>query len=57
MVHVYIPKVDILFLLLQEFSSLHVEHKYIKGTQAWDSFDFFWPKSKPYMTLVKIKKN
>ncbi len=28
----------------------------VKGTQAWDSFEFFWRKSKPYMTLVKIRK-
>jgi hypothetical protein len=28
----------------------------LKGTQVWDSFDFFWPKSKPYMTLVNIFK-
>ncbi len=28
-----------------------------KGTQAWDNFDFFLPKSKPYMALVNFWKN
>ncbi len=25
-----------------------------KGIQAWDSYEFFWPNSKPSMTLVNI---
>ncbi len=27
-----------------------------KGTQAWDIFEFFWPKSNPYMPLVNFRK-
>ncbi len=30
---------------------------WIKGTQAWDNFDFFfWPKSNPYMPFVNFRK-
>ncbi len=29
----------------------------LKGTQAWDNFEFFfWPKSKPYMPFVNFRK-
>ncbi len=24
-------------------------NSHVKGTQAWDNFKFFWPKSDPYM--------
>ncbi len=27
-----------------------------KGTQAWDNFGFFWPKSNPYMHVVNFHK-
>ncbi len=31
---------------------------YVKGTQAWDNFEFcFWPKSNPYMPFVNFRKN
>ncbi len=29
---------------------------YFKGTQAWDNFEFFWPKSNPYMPFVNFGK-
>jgi hypothetical protein len=27
-----------------------------KGTQAWDNFEFFWPKSNPYMPFINFRK-
>ncbi len=31
-------------------------HQHIKGTQAWDNFDFFLPKSNSYMPFVNFQK-
>ncbi len=28
----------------------------LKGTQAWDNFDFFLPKSNPYMPFVNFRE-
>jgi hypothetical protein len=28
----------------------------LKGTHAWNNFEFFWPKSNPYMPLVHFRK-
>ncbi len=28
----------------------------LKGTQAWDDFDFFLPKSNPYMAFINFRK-
>ncbi len=28
----------------------------LKGTQAWDNFDFFLPKSNPFMPFVNVRK-
>ena len=36
-------------------SSLYKKVK-IKGTQAWDNFEFFLPKSNPYMPFVNFRK-
>jgi hypothetical protein len=45
-----------LFLLEANTGWMLPAFLFIKGTQAWDCFEFFLPKSKPYMTLVNIRE-
>ncbi len=37
-------------------TQLPIYADYKKGSQALDCFDFFCPKSEPYMTLVNIRE-
>ncbi len=36
--------------------SVQSPHRLFKGTKAWDNFDFFLPKSNPYMPFVNFCK-
>ncbi len=29
---------------------------FVKDTEEWDNFEFFWPKSNPYMPFVNFRK-
>jgi hypothetical protein len=42
--------------MLGRLNKVQVLYCTFKGTQAWDSFEFFGLKSKPYMTLVNNRK-
>jgi hypothetical protein len=50
-----------------QLNSIYTEYKvnvvlcilsisWIKGTQAWDKFEFFWPILNPYMPFVNVRK-
>ncbi len=43
-------------IIFQDTVYVYEQRRLLKGTQAWDNFDFFLPKPNPYMPFVNFWK-